>query len=154
MSAKYFSSFLLASLLVSCGHKNASIYYGRDDRIHLDCMKGKVEVGLYAKLARLPDKHQGVPSVDLPIKSKIEVLDVEAGDVLVVSESDFPVVAWIHSRAEGRMVEYLGLQEIQMPSSLFCREYEIRLEYEDASKWFASYPEVELVPYARRAMRP
>lgn len=107
----------------------------------LHCASGRIEVGL---------RQSGEMYVD-SISSRVVVRGASVGNAGFRLEkvATKPVMLWMSDHDRGR-VEYIGLQEVDLPLSRECRSYLVDVDY--------STPGLPMpisgVPYVRAAMRP
>lgn len=116
------------------------------------CASGRIEVGLHQPSSSTGSRVNAVPINKLPLASRVQVWSADSNGPKIDKTAEKPVVFWMSERQRDR-VEYIGLQEVDLPFSLGCADYIIDIDYSaTASEWAAET--IGSVPYVRKAMRP
>lgn len=139
--------------IASCGNSAAVYTAQAGQKIHYDCAPQKVEVGLKFLHPVVQEYIGERPLIDALVESEVRVIDAKTMRVVTTTHSSKPLVLWKFPR-DSEHVEYLGLQEIVMPSSLSCADYIFEVMYSKEFLLNLGNPGVEYLLYARKARRP
>lgn len=144
---------LICLLIASCGN-STEVYTARvGQKIRYECAPRKIEVGLKFLHPVVQEYLGGRPLIDALIESEVRVLDAKTMKVVTTSRSNTPLVLWKFPR-DSEHVEYLGLQEVVVPSNLNCANYVLEIRYSKKFLLNLKNPGAEYLLYARQARRP
>lgn len=115
------------------------------------CASGRVEIGLHQTDGQIQSYVNAIPVNKLPLKSRVQVRRANGNGTVIDKTAEKPVVFWMSERQRDR-VEFIALQEIDLPFSFGCESFVVDLDYaEVAPEWPKP---VRGMPYVRKAKRP
>lgn len=146
-------STLTFFLAASCGGSTKVYTAQVGQPILYDCAPRKIEVGLKFLHPVVDEYFGGRPLIDMLVESELRVIDEKTMRVVKTTRSSAPLVLWKFPK-DAQHIEYLGLQEVVVPSNLSCSNYVLELTY--SSKFLANLKsqKTEHILYARSARRP
>lgn len=115
------------------------------------CASGRIEVGLHTFPSSRGSDVNAMPLNKLPLTSRVRVRSIDSKQPKIDKTAKNPIVFWM-SESQRDRVEYIGLQEIELPFSFGCMNYIIDIDYYEPTS--GRTREIGGRPYVRRALRP